>query len=158
VVVAARTAEAAAIARAVHERRPHARVLVGDGVPLDAEFIGAARDAVSSVYGATWWHPDLPDPRSRAFAARFEAASGALPSAAEAMYFDAILVAAQAVHEVGPRPLAIKRYLSELGSVRPPYHGVTGLVSFAPRRPVNLVMTHFMDGALVMVSGSTEGT
>jgi hypothetical protein len=63
-------------------------------------------------------------------------------------------VAAQAVREVGPRRAAIRRYLGELGISRPPYRGVTGPISFAPRRPVNLLMTHVVNGATAMVGPS----
>jgi ABC-type branched-subunit amino acid transport system substrate-binding protein len=70
------------------------------------------------------------------------------------MYYDAIMVAAQAVREAGPGRAAIRRYLSELGTTRPPYRGVTGPIAFAPDRPVNLLMTHVVDGAVVVVPGS----
>jgi branched-chain amino acid transport system substrate-binding protein len=151
VVVAARAPEAVAIARAVHERLPRARVVAGDGVPLNTAFIRSAGAAVSAVYAVAWWHPDLPDTLARAFAAGYEQASGGPPSPAEAMFYDAVMVAARAVHDVGPRRDAVRRYLGELGISRPPYRGVTGPISFAPGRPVNLLMTHVVNGAVVTV-------
>jgi branched-chain amino acid transport system substrate-binding protein len=155
VVVAARAPEAAAIARALHERLPGALMLVGDGVPLDATFARAAGvGAATSVYAVTWWHPDHPDTASSAFAGRYERTAGRPPSAAEAMYYDAIMLAAQAVRDVGPDGRAIRRYLSELGTARPPYRGIAGLIAFGPRRPVNLVMTRIKDGRTVMVDVS----
>lgn len=154
VVVAARAPEALAITRAVHERLPRARVVAGDGVPLNAAFVRSTGAAASVVYAVAWWHPDLPDTLSRAFAVQYERVGGAPPSPAEAMFYDAIMVAAQAVREVGPRRAAIRRYLGELGISRPPYRGVTGPISFAPRRPVNLLMTHVVNGATAMVGPS----
>jgi len=152
VVVAARSPEALAITRAVHARRPDARVVAGDGVPLDAAFIRSAGPAAATVYAVAWWSPDLPDPASRAFATAYRRLRGAQPSPAEAMYYDAIMVAAQAVREAGPRREAVRRWLSELGTARPPYHGVTGPIAFDVDRPVNLLMTHVADGAVVTTS------
>lgn len=153
VVVAARSREALAITRAVHAQLPRARVVVGDGVPLDAAFIRAAGEAVSVLYAVSWWNPDSPDTLSRAFAARYRSVSGRLPTAAEAMNYDAIMVAARAVREAGPGRAAIRRWLSDLGTSRPAYRGVTGPISFAPGRPVNLLMTHVVNGAVVPASG-----
>ena len=153
VVVAARAPEALVIARAVHERLPRVAVVAGDGVPLNADFIRAAGTAASSVYAVAWWSADSADPQAREFASRFAQKSGAPPSPAETMYYDAIMVAAQAIRTVGPRPAAVRRYLSELGTARAPYHGVTGPISFAPTRPVNLLMTRVVDGAAVPVNG-----
>ncbi len=152
-VVAARAPEALAITRAVHARLPQVRVVVGDGVPLNAAFIREAGAAATSVYAVAWWSPDSPDTLAREFASRFLRANGVLPSPAETMYYDAIMVAAQAIREVGARPAAVRRYLSELGTARPPYRGVTGPISFAPRRPVNLLMTRVVNGAAVPVNG-----
>ena len=151
VVVAARSPEALTIARAVHARSPHVRTLVGDGVPLNSAFIRSAGAAAEAVYGVTWWTPDSPDSLARAFSARYERATGALPTPAEAMYYDAIMVAAQAVREVGPRRAAIRRYLTELGTVRAPYRGVTGPISFAPDRKANLLMMHVVNGSVAVV-------
>jgi len=153
VVVAARTPEAAAIARAVHARLPSVRLVVGDGVPLNAAFLRSAGEAAAAVYAVTWWNPDSPDPLSRAFAARFQEVNRAIPTPAEAMNYDAIMVAAQAVREAGPDRAAVRRYLSELGTARPPYRGVTGPISFAPGRAVNLLMTRVVDGAVVVAQG-----
>jgi ABC-type branched-subunit amino acid transport system substrate-binding protein len=150
VVVAARGPEAIAITRTVHERLPNARVVAGDGVPLSADFIRSAGVAAAAVYAVTWWSPDGPDTLTRAFTARFRQANGVLPTPAEAMYYDAIMLAAQAVREAGPGRAAVRRYLSELGTTRPPYRGVTGPISFAPDRPVNLLMTQVVDGAVVV--------
>jgi branched-chain amino acid transport system substrate-binding protein len=157
VVVAARSPEALALTRALHGRLPRARLVFGDGVPLNPAFVRAAGPAAALVYAVAWWSPDLPGPESRAFAVAYARAKGAPASAAEAMYYDAIMVAAQAVRDVGPGREAIRRYLSELGIARPRYRGITGPITFAPDRPVNLLMTHVVDGAVVMVPGAEGG-
>jgi ABC-type branched-subunit amino acid transport system substrate-binding protein len=157
VIVAARSPETLAIARAVHARLPGAQLVVGDGVPLNADFARSAGAAAAVVYAVAWWSPDLPDAASRAFAAAFQRVSGARPSAAEAMYYDAIMLAAEAVREAGPRRSAVRRWLSELGTLRPPYRGVTGPIAFGTDRPVNLLMTHVVDGAVAVVGDREAG-
>jgi branched-chain amino acid transport system substrate-binding protein len=153
VVIATRAPEALAIVRAVHQRLPRAPMVACDGIPLTAAFIRSAGATTSAVYAVAWWHPDLPDTLSRAFAARYERASGSPPSPAIAMFYDAIMVAARAVHDVGPRGTAIRRYLSELGISRPPYHGVTGPISFGPQRAANLLMTRVVNGTVALADG-----
>jgi ABC-type branched-subunit amino acid transport system substrate-binding protein len=153
VVVAARSPEALAIARAVHERAPHALVLVGDAVLLDAAFVKAVGQAASVIHGVTWWRPDMADTVSRSFVRRFERSGGVRPDVVDAMVYDAIMVAARAVHDVGPDPAAVRRYLSELGAKRPAYRGVTGPISFGRDRPINLVMVHIANGAVVVGDG-----
>jgi len=64
-----------------------------------------------------------------------------------------LMVAAQAVHAAGAHRDAIRRYLSELGVSRPPYHGITGLISFAPGRPTNLVMLRLGDASAPPAGG-----
>jgi ABC-type branched-subunit amino acid transport system substrate-binding protein len=150
VVIAARTREAAAIAKAVHGRLPGARMVAGDGVSLQAAFANRAGPAAASVIAVAWWNAANPDTISRAFVARFGRLTGHSPTAVDAMFYDGLMVAAQAVRDVGARPAAIRAYLRGLGSVRPPYHGVTGPISFAPLRPINLVMTRLEAGVAVL--------
>ncbi len=152
VIIAARGSQAAGIARAFHQSVPQARIVVGDGAPLGSGFVAEAGPAAAAVYGVAWWHPGLPDSASRAFATRYAQVAGAPASAADAMYYDAIMLAAQAVRDVGPHPAAIRRYLAELGTVRPPFHGVTGPISFAPQRPANLLTTRVEHGEVVVVT------
>jgi ABC-type branched-subunit amino acid transport system substrate-binding protein len=151
VVVAARPPEAIAIVRSVHALLSRVRVVVADAVPLDKRFIAAAGQAAAIVYGVTWWAPDLPDSVSRAFVARWQRVNGSPPSVSDAMYYDAIMLAAQAVREVGPRRAAMRNYLRELGAARPAYRGVTGAISFQRDRETNLHVTRVANGAEVLV-------
>jgi ABC-type branched-subunit amino acid transport system substrate-binding protein len=152
VVVAARTPEAIAITRSLHGLLPGAAVLVGDAVPLNPAFIRAVGSAALSLYGVSWWSPSLPDSLSRAFVAGWERANRSSPSASDAMYYDAIMLAAQAVREAGPSRAAVRRYLGELGTSRPPYQGVTGPISFAPNRATNLLATRIDHGVATLVN------
>jgi len=149
VVIAARTREAAAIARAVHARLPGARIVAADGVSLDA-LARQAGPAAASVMAAAWWNAASPDSISRAFVAGFRHLTGHAPTPVDAMFFDGLMVAAQAVREAGVRPAAIRSYLQGLGTVHAPYHGVTGPISFAPGRSINLVMTRLEAGVAVL--------
>lgn len=157
VMVAARSPEAVAVTRAVHARLPRVPVVLGDGVPLNESVIHEAGASAGAMYAAAWWSPDRRDTLSRAFVARFQQANHRLPSAAEAMYYDAIMVAAAGVRDAGPQRDLVRRYLSELGTVRPPFPGVTGPISFAPQRRINLLMTHVENGAVVVVNGPEAG-
>ncbi len=149
VVIAARTRAAVAIAQAVHQRLPKAHIVAGDGVALDARFARATGPGAGSDYAVAWWNAANRDSASAAFVARFRTLTGHIPSPVDAMFYDGMMVAAQAVREVGVQPAAIRSYLQELGTARPPYHGVTGPISFAPGRVVNLVMTRLESGVAV---------
>ena len=151
IVVAARIAEATAILRAVQAALPRVPLVLGDGATLDSAFRSAWRAEEQPVYAVTWWQADEADSSSRAFVARYLQLTGIRPSAFNAMQYDALMVAAQAVREVGPHPPAIRRYLSELGTTRPPYRGVTGPIAFNAGRRTNLVMTRVADGVSVPV-------
>jgi ABC-type branched-subunit amino acid transport system substrate-binding protein len=62
------------------------------------------------------------------------------------MYYDAVMLVAQAIRTVGSNRAAIRRYLEELGRTRPPYQGITGSLAFTlqARRP--LLMTRVRQG------------
>jgi branched-chain amino acid transport system substrate-binding protein len=151
VVVAGRTPEAVAIVRSVHALMPRVPVVLADAAPLNDAFIEAAGPAAAAAYGVTWWSPDLSDSLSRALVARWREINGSVPSASDAMYYDAILLVAQAVREVGPGRKAIRRYLGELGIRRPAYRGVTGFISFQPDRVTNLHVTRVVGGAAALL-------
>lgn len=146
VVIAARTREAVAIAHALRARLPHVPLILADGVD-SASFARQAGPQVEPAYAVAWWRPDSADSASRAFVQRFQRAAGRAPRQQDAMYYDALMVAAQAVRVAGAHRDAIRRYLRELGVSRPPYRGITGPISFAPGRPTNLVMLRIGDAA-----------
>ena len=139
VVIAARTPEAVGITLAIRKRLPGVPLILADGVEPDA-FVHAVASRLGPADAVAWWRADNPDPASQAFVQRFERAAGRAPRPQEAMYYDALMVAAQAVETVGPRRDAVRRYLTQLGVSRPAYAGITGPISFTRSRPTNLVM------------------
>jgi len=65
------------------------------------------------------------------------------PHPSQALAFDAVMLLARAVHDAGPRPDAVRRYLTELGRSLPEYAGVTGPISFGPSAHRPLYMLRF---------------
>ena len=146
IVIAGRTIEAACVAKAVMARHPGSRFVAGDGVLVDAQFVQLAGPAADSMYLVAFWHPTAGDSLSRAFVARFTRLVGRAPRHDDAMYYDAVMLVAQAIRTVGSNRAAIRRYLEELGRTRPPYQGITGSLAFTlqARRP--LLMTRVRQG------------
>jgi ABC-type branched-subunit amino acid transport system substrate-binding protein len=129
VVLAGRNPDAACIARLVAARAPDVRVVVADGVtptPGWALRIGPAADRVRVVQ---FWSPRQ-DSASAAFAQAFERAAGSPADQGTALRWDGVRLLVAAVREVGARREAVADYLRSLGTTRPPYHGVTGDISF----------------------------
>ena len=60
------------------------------------------------------------DARSTAFTSAYRRVTGALPSPATALQYDALMLLMTAVREVGANRKAIQAYLSALGGSRPP--------------------------------------
>ena len=52
--------------------------------------------------------------------------TGLAPTPVDAMFYDGLMVAAQAVREVGARPAAIRSFLQSLGTTRPPFRRASG--------------------------------
>ena len=69
------------------------------------------------------------------------------------MNHDALMLLAHAVREVGPNRAAVRGYLESLGGTRPPYHGITGDITFQRPRTPPLVMTRLRGGRVVRVAG-----
>jgi hypothetical protein len=83
---------------------------------------------------------------------------GRLPTPAEAMLYDAVMLVATAAREAGPESGAIRDYLMSLGRGREPYQGVTGLIApGAPSRSGRLVMGILSGGRLVPASMGVMG-
>ncbi|MGD2134683.1 MAG: ABC transporter substrate-binding protein [Gemmatimonadales bacterium] len=96
--------------------------LVGMTMPANAR----QRIFISAAYLA-----ERPGPRNRAFVAAYRAAyREALPDHRGAGAYDAVHLLTQAMTEVGPDREAIRRYLADVGSERPGFPGVTGMIAF----------------------------
>jgi branched-chain amino acid transport system substrate-binding protein len=141
VIVAGRQRETAHIARAAWRLHPGQRVLAGDGALVLPLLVDEAGPAADSIYVVAFWMPDRADSVSRAFVERFTRIAGRPPQSGDAMNHDALMVMARAVADAGPRRAAIRAYLASLGVTRPPYHGVTGPITFTATRAPALIMT-----------------
>ncbi len=137
------------IVRALYERAPGIRFVVGDGVPSDENLRSALGPAVHSLYLVRFWHPDKRDQKSQRFRDEFRRIAGRLPYQSEAMEYDGLMLLASAVQAVGPDRRAVRDYLTTLGDTRPSYRGVTGEIAFRGARRFQLLMTRASDGAIV---------
>ena len=104
------------------------------------------------MYLVAFWHVERDDSASRAFAEQFRRIVKREPRHDDAMFYDAVMVAAEAIREGGPSRDAVAKYLSELGRSRPPYRGVTGPIAFALGSARPLLMTRLRDGRPEIVS------
>ena len=149
VILGGRQREAGVIARRAFARLGSVRFVAGDGalvLPMLADSAGPAAD---SIYGVAFWLPDPRDSIHHAFLERFRRLAGRDPFPADAMSHDALMLIAHAIRAVGPDRAAVRAYLEALGRTRPPYHGVTGDITFLPQRVSRLVMARLHGGRLV---------
>ena len=142
VIVAGRQLETARIARTAWQLRRGQRILAGDGALVLPLLVDSAGPAADSIYVVAFWMPDRADSVSRAFVERFTRIAGRPPQSGDAMNHDALMVMVRALADAGPRRAAMRAYLASLGVTRPPYHGVTGPITFTATRPPSLIMTH----------------
>ena len=151
-VLVGRRVDVAQLAQLLHEQDPGMRMLAADGAYDDlAELISATGPAIDSLYFTTFWVPDTTVAIQREFVRRYRFETGREPSAFEAMRYDAIMVLAEAIRQVGPDRGAIRDWLASLGRSRPPYHGVTGDIAFRPGGRRGFVLVRIRDGAPVVV-------
>ena len=119
-------------------------------VGIESVFIGGdgwddlmyeyAGDALSGSYFADHWHADLPDPRSKAFGARYEAVYARRPGSLAAVSYDTVHLLADAVLRAGSAaPEAIRDALAETRN----FEGITGTITFDdngdPEKPVVMI-------------------
>jgi len=151
-ILVGRRIEVAELAALLHARDPAVRLLAADGAYDDlSELIRAAGPAIDSLYLTTFWAPDTTVAIQRDFVRRYREETGREPVAFEAMRYDAIMVLAEAIREVGHDRTAIRDWLASLGRSRPPYHGVTGEITFRPGARRNFVLVRIRDGVPVLV-------
>jgi ABC-type branched-subunit amino acid transport system substrate-binding protein len=154
VIIAARQVEAACLTRVVRRRWPAVHVLAGDGTTPDADFFTIAAEHAEGVHIVAFWHPSKSGEGSDAeFVSRFEAAVDRPIRHADAVFFDAVMLAASAIRTEGASRESVRRYLTSLGGARPPFEGLTGALAFTPgfRRP--LLMTRVSGRVVVLVGG-----
>ena len=153
VIVAARNALAACVSRRVYERLATTPIIETDGVEPDSAFLAAVGDAARNSYVVAFWHPNAPGAASATFVRTFRAAMGRTPHASQALLFDAVSLIETAVQDVGTKPAAIRRYLTELGTALPPYEGATGAIAFSgasTQRPLYMLRLAPLDAPPVV--------
>jgi ABC-type branched-subunit amino acid transport system substrate-binding protein len=128
VVIAAGLGSGWCMIRQIHALDPRMWLLAADGVEVGTR---APEDGfqASRVRGVGFWRRGS-DSLTALFVARAERFLGHEPTAGQALMYDAFLLLHHAIREVGPDRDAVRRYLHSLGRSRPPWIGVTGLVSF----------------------------
>lgn len=149
VILATRDYSAGIIIPSVLARFPDVRFLAGDGVLLPEEIRGTLRGWQDRIYLTVFWDPTSADSVGAAFAERYRRLAGAYPSHDHALYRDGLVLLADAVRAVGTDRGKIREYIHSLGRTRPPFHGVTGPISFTPDRvpPVFIVRADSLDGS-----------
>jgi branched-chain amino acid transport system substrate-binding protein len=149
IIAAVRSPDVWTISRWAQELTPGVPVVAGDGAyvrNLIGEYVESSAD---SVYVSAFWHVLTADSSARIFIDTYRQVSGHDPGPADAMVFDAIMLAATAIRQVGANPVAVQRYLAALGVTRPPYRGITGEIHFADDRDRPLMMVRARDGQFV---------
>jgi ABC-type branched-subunit amino acid transport system substrate-binding protein len=70
------------------------------------------------------------DEASLEFVHRYSRMTGHIPTAGDAMEYDAFMLLRAAIMEVGANREAVRNWLASLGRTRPAWQGVTGPISF----------------------------
>lgn len=151
-VLVGRQDDVSRLATLIYERDPSIKLLAADGAyDQPGELVQDAGAAADSLYLTTFWVADTTIPIQRDFVRRYRLDSGRDPTPFEAMRYDAVMVLAQAIREVGPDRGAIRDWLRSLGRSRPPYVGVTGDITFRRGARRNLLLVRLRDGVPVPV-------
>lgn len=140
VVLAMRTVQSGCLAAALAARFPDVTVLAGDGTYLGTPFHARAGAASARTYVVHFWDPSGLDERSRRFTAAFESAVGRTVRHGDAMFYDALMLAVQAIRAVGPDRAAVRNYLEEVGRSRPPFEGVAGPIAYGAHQKRRMLM------------------
>ena len=121
-------------------------VVAGDGAYYLPQLGPAAGGDLTGLFVLAFWVFDSSSAAHRAFADRVRRTLGREPTPEDALTEDALVLAATARMAAGPDRAAVRRWLAGLGRDRPPFEGLTGSVTFGPRRQLPLAMVRF-DGA-----------
>ncbi|HET7042639.1 MAG TPA: ABC transporter substrate-binding protein, partial [Gemmatimonadales bacterium] len=157
VFCAGRATETALVLKAVRSTAPGVPVVAGDGAYFLPALTASAGPDLSGLYVLSFWVYDSTDPAHRAFAALVRQVLHAAPKPEDALTMDALLLAASARAEAGPDRQAVRRWLAGLGRERPPFHGLTGEITFGPERTLPLTMVRFRSGGVERVVDSLVG-
>lgn len=136
-----------------------ARALGYDGPVMGADGITSLKDTgerAEGVYVSSAWLPDLTTESSLAFVRTYEARYGETPDHRGAMTYDVLHLLVRAIQEVGTDRIALRDYMSRVGSDVPPFTGVSGTIAFDENGDVpekEVVVGVIRDGRLVTAGG-----
>jgi branched-chain amino acid transport system substrate-binding protein len=157
IVVAGNRSEAEEIIRQARKRGLTMPVLGGDGL----EGIQEAGSLAEGVYLSSPYFPSIPSAPNRRFVQAFHRKypDAGMPNQPAAGAYDAIYLLRDVIAKAGPDRAAVRRALAGVGSVSPPYDGVTGTIAFDGNGDVpnqNVYIGLVRKGAVEVVDGADE--
>jgi branched-chain amino acid transport system substrate-binding protein len=154
-VVAGNRSEAEEILRQAHKRKLMMPVLGGDGL----EGIQEAGALAEGVYLSSPYFPSIPSAANRRFVEAFRRKYNSLPNQPAAGTYDALYLLRDVIARAGTARADVRRVLAGVGSVSPPFEGVTGTVAFDANGDVpnqNVYIGVVQHGAVTVVNGVEE--
>jgi branched-chain amino acid transport system substrate-binding protein len=154
-VVAGNKSEAEEILRQAHQRKLMMPVLGGDGL----EGIQEAGALAEGVYLSSPYFPSIPSAANRRFVEAFRRRFKALPNQPAAGTYDALYLLRDVIARAGTARADVRRVLAGVGSVTPPFEGVTGTVAFDANGDVpnqNVYIGVVQHGGVTVVNGVEE--
>jgi branched-chain amino acid transport system substrate-binding protein len=154
-VVAGNRSEAEEILRQAHKRKLMMPVLGGDGL----EGIQDAGSLAEGVYLSSPYFPSIPSAANRRFVEAFRRKYKAPPNQPAAGTYDALYLLKDVIARAGTRRADVRRALAGVGSVTPPFEGVTGTVAFDANGDVpnqNVYIGLVQHGQVTVVNGVEE--
>jgi len=153
--VAGNRSEAEEVIRQARKRGLTMPVLGGDGL----EGIQEAGELAEGVYLSSPYFPSIPSAPNRRFvdAFRRKYPSAGMPNQPAAATYDAVYLLRDVIARVGTSREAVRRTLAGVGSVTPPFEGVTGTVAFDGRGDVpnqTVYIGRVRRGAIEVVDGA----
>jgi branched-chain amino acid transport system substrate-binding protein len=157
IVVAGNRGEAEEVLRQARKRGLRMPVLGGDGL----EGIQEAGELAEGVYLSSPYFPNIPSAANRRFVQAFrrQYPTAGLPHQPAAATYDAIFLLRDVIARVGSSRRAVRRELAGVGSVTPPFEGVTGTVAFDANGDVpnqNVYMGLVRGGSVEVVNGTDD--
>jgi len=154
-VVAGNRSEAEEILRQAHKRNLMMPVLGGDGLE-GIQDAGALAEGVSL---SSPYFPSIPSAANRRFVEAFRRKYKTLPNQPAAGTYDALYLLKDVIARAGTSRADVRRALAGVGSVTPPFEGVTGTVAFDANGDVpnqNVYIGVVQHGQVTVVNGVEE--
>jgi branched-chain amino acid transport system substrate-binding protein len=154
-LVAGNRSEGEEILRQAHKRKLMMPMLGGDGL----EGIQDAGALAEGVYLSSPYFPSIPSAANRRFVEAFRRKYKAMPNQPAAGTYDALYLLKDVIARAGTARADVRRALAGVGSVTPPFEGVTGTVAFDANGDVpnqNVYIGLVQHGQVTVVNGVEE--